>query len=347
MAQLPTSDIYTIHDSVSLQDPSGRNVRYIINLLAKLTPVYRNGKFTPASHGTYHLNTFQTSSVGAARTTANKGFLLNKGTFSSERDNMGTLGNVSTVDKRTVGPYQSLSRVRQIAADVIITDIANQFETDFFYANSASDPLSFDGLATRYNSLTGTRGQMVVDGGGLASGNTQLTSMWLVSWGDRQCNIIHPPNMPAGVYREDRGEWRVLDRDGNPYFAYEEYISMCSGLTLGDFTFTGRVANIDVEEAQAGNVNLFSLLQELVYERLKARWNADLNDWSKSPTGRQVIYMNRQMFSALITLGRNAGASDNFVRLTPMTIEGKEYPSYMGTPIEVTDAIVNTETLVA
>lgn len=343
MAQLPTNDIWTIHDSISLQEPNGRNVRYIINLLAKLTPVFRNGKFTPASHGDYHQNTFQVASQGAGYTTANKGYLQNKGTFSTYKDTMGTYGNVVTVDKRTLGPYQSLSRLRQIQADVVIQDIANQFESDFFYGRKAENEYGFDGLAARFNSLSGVYGNQVIDAGGPSSGNSGLTSIWFVTWGDRQCNLIHPPNKPAGIYREDRGEQRVLDRDGNPYFAYEEYINFTTGVTVGDHTMTARIANIDVADAVAGNVDIFGLMQEAALERLKNRYQADLNDWSRSSTGRQVIYMNRKMLSALTTISRNAGSGDNFIRLDPMTIEGRVYSSYMGIPIEVTDAITNEE----
>ncbi len=41
------------------------------------------------------------------------------------------------------------------------------------------------------------------------------------------------------------------------------------------------------------------------------------------------------------------GSADNFVRLTPMQVEGKEVMTYRGIPIREVDALVNTETLVS
>jgi len=46
---------------------------------------------------------------------------------------------------------------------------------------------------------------------------------------------------------------------------------------------------------------------------------------------------------ALDALAHNAGASDNFTRLKPMEIEGKEVLTYRGIPIRETDALLNTE----
>jgi hypothetical protein len=46
---------------------------------------------------------------------------------------------------------------------------------------------------------------------------------------------------------------------------------------------------------------------------------------------------------ALDALSTNSGASDSFVRLTPMEIQGNEVLTYRGIPIRETDAILNTE----
>lgn len=347
MPQLPTNNIWTIHDSVSLQQPNGKMVRYIINLLAELTPVYRNGRFQKANYGTYHSNTFRTASTGAGKTAPNQGHEQNKGTWATVRDTMGMYSNISTVDERTVGPFQSLGEVRRQNANVIIEDIARAFETDFFYGSIADDPRGFDGLASRFNSLptaSNPLSRQVVDAGGRSGDNT---SIYFVTWGETQSGLIYPPNKPAGIERKDEGRQRVTDRDGKPYYAWEEVISLDAGVTVGDYTFSGRIANIDVSAAKAGDLNLFTPLQELFFERVKGHYNSRLNDSDKQSVGKQVIYMNRQMVSALVTQSRNAGSSDNAVRLQPIQLEGREYQSYMGIPIEVTDALLNTEAVVS
>jgi len=56
-----------------------------------------------------------------------------------------------------------------------------------------------------------------------------------------------------------------------------------------------------------------------------------------------AIYCNRDVLEALDALATNAGASDSFVRLKPMEIEGKEVMAYRGIPIRESDAVLNTE----
>jgi hypothetical protein len=58
--------------------------------------------------------------------------------------------------------------------------------------------------------------------------------------------------------------------------------------------------------------------------------------------------MNRTLLEALDAEGTNARSGvDNFVRLTPMEIQGEEVMTWRGMPIRETDALLNTETLVS
>jgi hypothetical protein len=64
--------------------------------------------------------------------------------------------------------------------------------------------------------------------------------------------------------------------------------------------------------------------------------------------GRTVIYMNRVLLEALDAETSNGRSGvDNFVRLTPMEIQGEEVMTWRGIPIRETDALVTNEALVA
>jgi hypothetical protein len=54
--------------------------------------------------------------------------------------------------------------------------------------------------------------------------------------------------------------------------------------------------------------------------------------------------MNRTILEALDATGTNA--SNGALMLKPMELEGRVVQSYRGIPIEVTDALLNTETRV-
>ena len=84
---------------------------------------------------------------------------------------------------------------------------------------------------------------------------------------------------------------------------------------------------------EAGSVALYGFLRKAYY-KLQSRRVAG---------GKLAIYCNRDVMEALDTLAGNAGASDNFVRLSRKDVEGEEVISYRGIPIRETDALLNTE----
>ncbi len=59
--------------------------------------------------------------------------------------------------------------------------------------------------------------------------------------------------------------------------------------------------------------------------------------------GKTVIYANRTFLQALDSATTNADK----VQLRPDEVAGKEVMTYRGIPIRETDALVNTESLVA
>ena len=113
----------------------------------------------------------------------------------------------------------------------------------------------------------------------------------------------------------------------------EELFTWHVGLAVKDFRYVARIANIDVSNMAAGSVALYDFMRKAYYA-LQGRRVAG---------GRISIYCNTDVLEALDALATNAGASDSFVRLKPMEIEGKEVLTYRGIPLRETDAIINTE----
>ena len=109
------------------------------------------------------------------------------------------------------------------------------------------------------------------------------------------------------------------------------------GLAVKDWRYNSRIANVDVSLMQAGSVALYDFMRKAYY-KLQSRMRR-----GDAAGGRQAIYCNRDVLEALDALATNAGASDNFVRLKPMEVEGEEVMTYRGIPIRETDALLNTE----
>lgn len=316
-------------DIYKQQDGRGQFVP-IIEILMELNPMLDDAIAVECNKGTTHLHTVRTGLPTVTWGKLYQGIPNSKGRTAQVEDTTGFVEGLSTIDKRLLKLSTNEGAVRLSEAQAYLEAMSQEVARKLIYGNSASDPEEFMGLAPRFNDLNAANGNQIIDAGGTGSDNT---SVWFVTWGDNQCNLLYPKGTQAGVDREDMGEQRVLDGSGNAYYAMEEKFTWHIGLSVKDWRYVSRIANIDVSDMQAGSVALYNFMRKAYY-KLQNRRVAG---------GKIAIYCNRDVLEALDSLATNAGASDNFVRLVPMEIEGKEVMAYRGIPIRETDAILNTE----
>lgn len=328
MATLGNSFVDLI-DIYKQQDGRGQFVE-VIQMLMELNPMLDDAIAVECNKGTTHLHTVSTGLPTVTWGKLYQGIPNSKGTKAQVEDTTGFVEGLSTVDKRLLELSTNEGAVRLAEAQSYLEAMSQEAATKLIYGNSASDPEEFMGLAPRFNLLSAPNGGQIIDAGGTGSDNT---SIWFVTWGDNQCCLLYPKGTNAGVQRDDKGEQRVTDGSGNAYYAMEEMFSWHIGLAVKDWRYVSRIANIDVSLMQAGSVALYDFMRKAYY-KLQNRRVAG---------GKIAIYCNRDVLEALDGLAVNAGASDNFVRLKPMEIEGKEVMTYRGIPIRETDAIINTE----
>jgi len=114
-----------------------------------------------------------------------------------------------------------------------------------------------------------------------------------------------------------------------------------------DWRYNARVCNLDVPSVLAGSVALNPLMRHAYY-KLQGRRAYRVEAQGQISPGRSVIYMNRTLLEALDAEGTNSRSGvDNFVRLTPMEIQGEEVMTWRGIPVRESDALLTTETLVS
>lgn len=332
MATLGASFVDLI-DVYKLQDGRGQFVP-VIEMLMEMNPMLDDAIAVECNKGTTHLHTVRSGLPSVTWGKLYQGIPNSKGKTAQVEDTTGFVEGLSTIDKRLLDLSSNEGAVRLSEAQAYLEAMSNEVATKLIYGNSASDPEEFMGLAPRFNSTTAANGNQIVLAGGTGSDNT---SIWFVTWGDNQCNLLYPKGTQAGVQREDMGQQRVTDGSGNAYFAMEEKFTWHIGLAVKDWRYVSRIANIDVSLMAAGSVALYDYMRKAYY-KLQNRRVAG---------GKMAIYCNRDVLEALDALATNAGASDNFVRLTRTDVEGKEVLAYRGIPIRETDAIINTEALVS
>lgn len=328
MATLGASFVDLV-DIYKQQDGHGNFVP-VIEMLMELNPMLDDAIAVECNKGTTHLHTVRSGLPSVTWGKLYQGIPNGKGNKAQVEDTTGFVEGLSTVDKRLLDLSGNSGAVRLSEAQSYIEAMSNEVATKIIYGNSASDPEEFMGLAPRFNLTTAPNGGQIIDAGGTGSDNT---SVWFVTWGDNQCQLLYPKGTQAGIQREDKGEQRVTDGSGNAYYAMEELFTWHIGLAVKDWRYVSRIANIDVSLMQAGSVALYNFMRKAYY-KLQNRRVAG---------GKIAIYCNRDVLEALDAIAVNAGASDNFVRLKPMEIEGKEVMTYRGIPIRETDAITNTE----
>lgn len=318
------------------QDKHG-NIIPVIEMLHQMNPILQDALTVECNQGLSHTHSVRTGLPSVAWGMLYKGIPQSKSTRAQVTDTTGFAESMSSVDQRLLNITKNAAALRLSEAQAHLEAMNQEIATRIFYGNSNADPEQFMGLAPRFNDTTAPNGNQIVLAGNGSDGDN--TSVWFVAWGDNACHLLHPEGTPAGVHREDMGRQRVTDGDGNPYFVEEELFRWHIGLAVKDWRYVVRIANIDVSELQAGNIDIYRLMRKAYY-RLQSRL---------IPGGRVAIYANRDVMEALDGLATNQGGSgfDNFVRLTPREIEGKEVLTYRGMPVRETDALLNNEAAVA
>ncbi len=316
-------------DIYKQQDGKGQYVE-IIEMLKEMNPMLDDALAVECNKGTTHLHTIRTGLPSVTWGKLYQGIPQSKSTKAQVEDTTGFVEGLSTIDTRLLQLSANEGAVRLSEAMAYLESMNQEVATKLFYGNSATDPEEFMGLAPRFNDLSAPNGNQIIDAGGVGADNT---SIWFVTWGENQCQMLYPKGTTAGVEREDKGEQRVTDGSGNAYYVKEELFRWHVGLAVKDWRYVSRIANIDVSDMQAGSVKIYDFMRKAYWQLQNRRVSG----------GRMAIYCNRDVMEALDALATNAGATDSFVRLKPMEIEGKEVLTYRGIPIRETDALLNTE----
>lgn len=336
-----TQKFLTLADVYKRTDGRGNAAQIMEMMNGTAQDIFTDFTMMECNDGTKHIYTTRTGLSSVGWGALYEGIPQGKSTTQQVTETTGFAEKLISVDKRVLelaGANANAVRAQESEAD--IESMSKELVTALFYHNTDTNARLPKGLAPRFGvKATSGAGAQIVDAGGTGSDNT---SIWFVTWGGSGLNCIYPQGTSAGIKQEDKGEQRVLDGNGNPYFVAEELIRAHCGFALGDYRRCARVANVDVSDMQAGSVNLYNFLRKAYY-RVHGLRNANVSVTSDTQPGRTVIYCNRDVLEALDALATNGGTTDNFTRLRWMEIEGKEVLTYRGLPIRETEAILNTE----
>lgn len=323
----------TLADWAKRQDPDMKQAR-IIEMLNQKNPILLDMPFLESNAPTHHRTTVRTSLPAAEWRRINKGVGKGKSTTAQVDEAVAIMETYSEVDKELADLNGNTGAFRLSEAQAYIEGMNQQMASTLFYGNKASDPASFDGLATRYNDKDAENGKNIIDAGG--TGNN-LTSIYIVGWGEQTVHGLYPKGSKAGLSHADKGQVTLMDADGNQYEGYRDHFQWKTGLAVRDWRYVVRIANIDVTKMLDEKAN-GKFATDLV--RLMIAATHILPDRN----ARMGIYMNRTLggfFDMQSVEKPSLGLS--VIKDT----EGRPWTDFRGMPFRETDAIKDNETVVS
>jgi hypothetical protein len=317
----------------------------IIELLSQTNEILDDMLVVEGNLPTGHKTTVRTGLPTATWRLLNYGVPNSKSTTAQVVDTCGNLEAFSNVDKDIADLNNNSAEFRLSESMAFLEGMNQQMATTVFYGNTAVNPERFMGFAPRYNSVLTATAQTaanVIDMGGTGSTNT---SIWIVTWGANTAHGIFPKGKATGLAHRDMGEWPVLDASNNTYLAYKDHYKWEMGLSVRDWRYVARLANIDVALLNGGSAaNLINGLVRLLYRLPTTGGRASSVTSSDTPSiqgemGRTVIYCNRVVRTYLDLQAMNK----TNVLLQMREFQGEVVTTFRGIPIRTCDAILNTE----
>lgn len=344
---LNNSTFLTLADWATRRDPNG-GIADTVNLLSQTNEILDDLIFKEGNLPTGNKTTVRTGLPAATWRLLNYGVPRGKSTTAQVTDTCGMLETYSLVDKDLANLEGDVGAFRLSEDMAFLEGMNQQMARTLIYGNEQSDVGAFTGLSPRYNTLDTKKAASaanILDGKGRGSTNT---SIWLCCWGPTAGFGIFPKGSVAGLQQKDvTTDAPVMDDQGNPFQAYQMHYKWDCGLTIRDWRYFVRIANIDVNALTGESAaNLIALMAAACFKPPTMPSTASNVQSGTRATGgmplsfgRPVFYVNRTIASALSIQAMNK----TNVLLTQDEFDGKPVLRFRGIPIRVVDAIMNTE----
>lgn len=317
----------------------------IIEMLSQTNEILLDMLVLEGNLPTGHKTTIRTGLPIATWRILNYGVPNGKSTTAPVIDTCGNLEAYALVDKDIADLNGNSAEFRASEVVAFLEGMNQQVAQTLIYGNQAVNPERFTGFAPRYPTVTAATAPTaanVVDMGGTGATNT---SVWIVTWGSNTTHGFFPKAKMTGLQHRDMGEWPVQDASGNTFQAYRDHFKWEIGLSVRDWRYNVRLANIDATLLNGGSApNLINGIVRGLYRLPTTSPMAGAVQTSDSPMiqgsmGNTVIYCNRVVRTYLDLQAMNK----TNVLLTLDQFQGKIVTMFRGIPIRTVDALLNTE----
>lgn len=320
----------TLIDIAKRLNPDG-TVAQPAELLAQANEILEDAPMLEGNLPTGHRETQRTGLPSVFYRQFNRGTPNSKSRTMQVTDTIGMLEARSHVDAKLAQLNGNSASWRMSEEYPFMEAMSQTKARTMFYGNENVNPQEFTGLAARYNDLSAPNGQNIIDAGGTTG---QLTSIWLVCWGEQTVNMRYPKGMSesGGIRMQDLGEQDEFDENGDRFRALQTLWQWDCGLSLKDWRYVVRIANIPVAllEDDGATYDLWNLLIKAQHKLFNKRM------------GRCYYYMNRTVEQYLDLQSFNK----QNIQITQQEVNGEIVDSFRKMPFRTCDVLTNNETRV-
>lgn len=325
MAVLATTNL-TLADLAKRRD-TNMNIAKITEILSATNEMLEDMPWVAANDGTGHKTTIRSGLPIGTWRLLNYGVMPEKSTTVQVRDGTGMLESYSEVDKALVDMSDDKPAFLLSEAKAFLEGMNQNMATTVIYGDSSVFPERFTGLAPRFNSKAAENGQNIIDAGGTGSNNT---SIWLICWDESTVHGIYPKGTTGGLKQEPTKQETLFDQNGGRYEGFRTHFLWHCGLTVRDWRYIVRIANIDTTLLSATAATGGNLI-DLMIQAIELLPNTRI--------GRAVFYVNRTVRSFL----RRQIVNKTNVWLNMEEVSGRKVMTFDGIPVKRVDAILNNE----
>jgi len=320
----------TLLDLAKRLDPDGK-IAAVAEILNETNEILMDMTWVEGNLPTGHRTTVRSGIPVPTWRKLYGGVQPTKSTTVQITDNTGMLEAYAEVDKALADLNGNTSAFRLSEDRPHIEGLNQEVAQTLFFGNEGTEPEAFTGLSPRFNDLSAENADNIIDALGTGTDNR---SIWLVVWGPNTVHGIIPKGSTAGIQMNDKGQVTIEDVDGagGRMEAYRTHYRWDAGLTVRDWRFVVRIANIDKSDlAIIFNNGTFATganLPSLMFQAMRLIPNMAM--------GRPSFYMSRDIMT---TLQQQTAVSVQGSTLGVEMVGGRMSTTFQGIPLRRVDQL--------
>lgn len=312
----------------------------IVDLMVNENPILDDIALVEANDGSSEKVTIRTGVSSATWTAFYEGVQASHGSKKQVRNTSGRVRTKIEVDADLFDSQPDKNAVLMDEVSDHASSMMDAMADCLFYGKIENEPRKFNGLINFYDTVGGSAStddrvasHYVFSGKSASKASTaMLRSIWLLGWGGKSIRCFYPQGSKAGM---DRGTFKKVDTedgitDGATLEVYRQYLTWNLGLSVRDFRYGGRIANIQADEmfGTSGLPDYLSILRRLV---TRVNGNGVSQAW----------YMDKLTLEAVQEW---LAAKTQSNALTYQQVQQRLTPVLFGIPVRTCDALNTNET---